>query len=267
MSSTPQPVDAPARIVQIPSLLTNSYRAIIAAFGENIIQLNAHGSVTTTNQSVIDELAEYGIIREQETKHRLTIDYTQLQNPDGTGVSNPLEKSARESILGHVNAILDGESHTVNPDLGVTSVTIRITDDRLREVTPARTEEFDLYFEAAPAEEGIREQTRRVNADRGLYTDLGFNVTNLNLHSVIETATKYTEQSDGRYLSWNGPEKDTRPRVNQQLAVRINDRLLPDQYGTLKQYHVVDDEVLELATSDIEESDTNDQPAESEVES
>ena len=104
-----------------------------------------------------------------------------------------------------------------------------------------------MYFEAAPAEEALREQTRRANAGRGLYTELGFNVINLNLHSVIETATKYTEQSNGQYWSWNGPKDDTRPNVNPQLSVRINDRILPDQYGLLKPYHVVADEVIDVA--------------------
>ena len=251
MSSTPQSVDAPAKIAQIPSLLTNSCRAVIDAFGENIIQLNAHGSVTTTNQTVIDELAEYGIIREQETKHRLTIDYTQLQSPDGTGVSNPLDESARDSILDHVTAILDAESNTVKPDLGVTSLTIRVTDDRLKEVTPARTSEFDLLFKSDQAEEPLRDKTRRLNSERGLYSELGFKIQNLNLRSVIETRTKFTQQSDGRYLSWQGPD-DVSPRSPERLAIRINKHVLPEPYGTLKPYRVADNEILELAEEEVD---------------
>jgi len=251
VSSTPQPVDAPAKIAQIPSLLTNSCRAVMDAFGENIIQLNAHGSITTTNQTVIDELAEYGIIREQETKHRLTIDYTQLQSPDGTGVSNPLDESARESILDHVTAILDAESNTVKPDLGVTSLTIRVTDDRLKEVTPARTSEFDLLFKSDQAEEPLRDKTRRLNSERGLYSELGFKIQNLNLRSVIETRTKFTQQSDGRYLSWQGPD-DVSPRSPERLAIRINKHVLPEPYGTLKPYRVADNEILELAEEEVD---------------
>ncbi len=220
-------------------------------FGENIIQLNAHGSVTTTNQTIVDELAAYGLIREQETKHRLTIDYTQLQNSDGTGVSNPLDEGARESVLDHVNAILDVDSHTVEPDLGVTSLTIRVTNERLKEVTPAQTSEFDLQFVADPAEEPLRDKTRRLNSERGLYNELGFNIQNLNLRSVVETQTKFTQQSDGRYLSWRGPE-DIRPRSPERLAIRINKHVLPDPYGTLKPYRVVDDTILELAEDEVD---------------
>jgi len=220
-------------------------------FGENIIQLNAHGSITTTNQTVIDELAEYGIIREQETKHRLTIDYTQLQSPDGTGVSNPLDESARESILDHVTAILDAESNTVKPDLGVTSLTIRVTDDRLKEITPARTSEFDLLFKSDQAEEPLRDKTRRLNSERGLYSELGFKIQNLNLRSVIETRTKFTQQSDGRYLSWQGPD-DVSPRSPERLAIRINKHVLPEPYGTLKPYRVADNEILELAEEEVD---------------
>ena len=249
------------RTTAIPALKTNSVRAILDAFGESIIQLKASSSVVTTNETLVEELREYGVLREQETKQQLEIDYTQLQDADSPDPDNPWDDDATESLFEHLDAILDAEAQSVNPDLAVQSFTIRITDEALQTVTPARTDEFDLYFEASPAEEGIREQTRRANAGRGLYTELGFNVTNLNLHSVIETATKYTEQSDGRYLSWNGPQKDTRPNTKPQLSVRINDRVLPEQYGTLKQYRVVDDEILELAAGEGDDGETEEQPA------
>ena len=251
MSSTSQPVDGPQRIEPIPSLLTNSFRVFLDVFGDEIIQIRAKGSVTTTNRTTVDELAEYGFTREQETNHRLTIDYTQLQEPNGTGVANPLDADAQESIVEHVNANLAIDTNSVDPDLAVTSVTIRVTDDRLREVTPAQTSEFDLKFVADPAEEPLRDRTRRLNSERGLYSELGFNIQNLNLLSVVETATKYTQQSDGEYLSWNGPG-DTRPNTSERLAIRINKHVLPDQYGILKPYRVVDDKILEVAEEEVE---------------
>lgn len=254
MSESHTESETPARTVGIPSLLTNSCRAVMETFGGEIIQLKAHGSVATTNQTIVDELAQYGLIREQQTNHRLMIDYTQLQNTDGSGVSNPLDEQAQQSILDQVDAILGLDSKTVEPDLAVTSVTIRITDERLAAVTPAQTAEFDLTFVADAAEEPIRETTQRLNKDRGLYTELGFNIQNLNLRSVIETETKYTQQSDGLYMSWRGPE-DIRPRSPDRLAVRINNHVLPDTYGTLKQYRVVDDSVLELA-EDTDDTET-----------
>jgi len=227
----------------IPSVLTNSARAILDAFGDDIISLTARGSVETTNQTVIESLRQYGVSREQRTNHRLSLEYERLRGTDGP--KNSLTTSAQEEILEEVEAILAVESNDVKPDLAVTSFTVRITNEQLQEVTPAQTPEFDLRFIADPAEPAIREPTKRLNVERGLYSDLGFKITNLNLHSVIETETKYHQQSDGRYLSWRGPE-DIRPRSPKKLAVRINNSVLPDRYGTLKRYFVTDDRILEL---------------------
>ena len=245
--STTSDVAGTERTISIPALTTNSARAILDAFGYSIIQIKASGSVVTTNQTLAEELREYGVLREQETTQRLDLDYTQLQGPEGSEPDNPWNDDAIDMIHNHIDAILGAESQAVKPDLAVESFTIRVTDESLQEVTPSRTAEFDLRFVAAPAEEAVREQTRRANADRGLYTDLGFNVTNLNLHEVVETSTKYTQQSDGKYWSWNGPKSDTRPNDDPQLAVRINDRILPDQYGMLKPYHVINNEVIDVA--------------------
>ena len=252
MSRATDVVTTTADITQIPSLLTNSCRAFLDAFGTDIIQLKAHGSVATTNQTVVDDLAEYGLIREQETNHRLTIDYTQIQDTNNTGPTNPLTEDAREAIIERIETILSDDASTVDPDLVVTSATIRITDEQLQEATAAVTPEFDLHFVADAAEDEVREQTRRANAGRGLYTELGFKLQNLNLRSVIETKTKYTEQSSGRYLTWQGPKNDVRPQSPDKLAVRINRRVLPDKYGTLKPYRVTEDEVLELVEDELE---------------
>ncbi len=255
MSSPSDTGEATSRTTMIPSLKTNSVRAMLDTFGESVIQLTANGSVVTPNETPIEDLREYGVLREQETKHKLDIDYTQLQSSSDSEPDNPWDDDAIDELYDNLNAILDVESQSVKPDLAVQSVTIRVTDEKLKEVTPARTAEFDLYFEAAPAEEVVREATRRANAGRGLYTELGFNVTNLNLHSVIETATKYNQQSDGEYFSWRGPEHDTRPNGNPQLAVRINDRVLPDQFGMLKPYHVITNEVIDVADDALDDDD------------
>lgn len=259
MSSAPSAGSRSQRTLQIPAVLTNSMRALVEYFGDNIIELRAHGSVTTTNQSIVEELREFGVIREQETNHRIDIDYTQLQTDDQEP-ANPLDGEARKEIDEHLQAVLGNDTLSVDPDLSVTALTIRVTDETLQEVTPAQTPEFDLRFVADPAEQAVREQTQRCNADRGLYSELGFNVHNLNLRSVVETAVKYSEQSDGRYLSWQGPE-DIRPRAPRKLAIRINDRILPDEYGLLKPYRVADDQVLEVdedkLTSEVAPNNTN----------
>ena len=233
----------PQRTVQIPSMLTNSLRAVVEAFGSEIIQLRASGSIETTNGRVLDDLREYGVSWEQQDQQRITVDYEQLPGADGP--VNPLDAEARETLLSEVEARLTPHETSVEPDLAVTQCTIRLTDERLQAVTPAQTSEFDLRLVSDPAEAPIREVTKRYNADRGLYSELGFTVRNLNLRSVIETETNYHQQTDGKYLSWGGPT-DIRPRSPERLAVRINEHVLPDAYGVLKPYVVTDDRVLEL---------------------
>jgi hypothetical protein len=240
--------------------LTNSLRAVLDAFGEDIIQLRAHSSVETTNATTADELRQYGVSREQRTNHRVCIDYEQLRGSDGP--ANPLSRDACEDILAEAETVLDVEGLTVEPDLAVTSVTVRTTNEALQEVTPAQSAEFDFSFVADPAEPPVRERTKRANATRGLYGELGFNLTNLNLRSVVETETKYHEQSDGRYLSWGGPS-DIRPRSPKRLAIRINEQVLPEEFGMLKPYQVTDDRVLEIPEDGLDAVDTHETTEES----
>lgn len=251
-SSTGIPASGYSQTAQIPSLLTSSLRAVFDSFGENIVSITANGSVETTNGTIAEELRKFGVTREQRTHHGLEVDFQQITK-DGNP-SNPLTSEARDQIIDEIDAVLDSEKVSVEPDLTVRSMTVRVTDERLEEVTPAQTPEFDLTFSADPAEPPIRERTRRKNADRGLYNELGFNITNLNLRSVVETATKYQEQMDGQYLSWGGPE-DIRPKTPAQLAIRINQHILPDEYGTIKPYEVTDDQVLEIREDELEGGD------------
>ncbi|MFC6722064.1 hypothetical protein [Halobacteriaceae bacterium SHR40] len=244
MSQTDSPTDEEIRrTVQIPSLLTNSLRAVLDAFGEDIIRLQASGSIETTNGTLLDDLREYGVAWEQQDQQRVTIDYEQLPGADGP--VNPLTADAQTDLLEEIETRLAPQDTSVEPDIAVTEFTIRITDDRLQAVTPAHTPEFDLRFVSDPAEPPIRDVTKRYNADRDLYSQLGFEVRNLNLRTVIETETKFHEQADGTCLSWGGPDQIW-ARVPERLAVRINDHVLPDAYGVLKPYVVTDERVLEL---------------------
>jgi len=97
MSSSPQSVDGPQKAVQILSLLTNSARAVLEAFGEDIIKLRAHGSVETSNRAILENLRQYGVSREQQTHQRITLDYERLLGSDGP--SNPLTENAQQDIL------------------------------------------------------------------------------------------------------------------------------------------------------------------------
>lgn len=243
--------DSP-RTVQIPSLLTNSLRVVLSEFGEQIIQLSAKGSVETTNSSFIDTLREYGLSWENTDKQRLNLDYEQLPGADPGEPVNPISADARENLLSEVAARLGPTEAGIKPDLAVSSVTIRVSEQDLQAVSPAHTSEFDIRLSSDPAEPGIREPTKRRNVERGLYEQLGFTIRNLNVRSVTETAAKHHEQSDGRYLSWGGPG-DTRPRSPTRLAVRINDLILPDEYGVLKPYIVSEDDTLTLDEDALEQ--------------
>lgn len=234
----------------IPSLLTNSFRAVVEHFGTDITSIHAEGSVETTNGSFINGLREYGVSREQRSCHRVRVEYERRGGRDGS--TNALTPDVQERIFEELDAILGADHLTSKPDLAVSEVTIRVEDERLQEVTPAQTPEFDLRFIADQAEGPAREVTKLLNDERGIYKQQSFNIRNLNLRSVEETETKYHQQTDGRYMSWQGPG-DIRPRSPERLAIRINDNILPEKYGTLKPYYVADDQILELPEDALED--------------
>ena len=245
MSSVAPPADEePTSTHLVPSLLTTSAKAVIEQFGSQIRTLRAHGSVETTNSRRIDEFREYGLEENQETTHRIAINYERIPGR-GDEIKNPLDEDITDELFKQVHTHLRTEAQTVDPDLTVTSVTIRVDEPRLREVTPAQTEQFDLTFVADPAEDAVRDLTKQRNADRGLFTDLGFNIQNLNLRTVEEVAAKHHKQSDGRYFAWQGPD-NVRPRAPTRLATRINAEILPDDYGILKPYVAVDNHALDI---------------------
>jgi len=117
----------------------------------------------TTNGTIAEELRKYGVAREQRTHRGLELDFQQLTSNGKP--SNPLTSGAREQIIDEIETVLDSEKISVEPDLTVTSMTLRVTEERLAEVTPAQTPEFDLTFVADPAEPPVRNRTKRQNAD------------------------------------------------------------------------------------------------------
>lgn len=241
-------------VIPIPSILTNSYRAIVEAFGDSIIELTANGSTITPNGSRIKELRKYAVTHEQDTHHRIEIDYSALTNGPNGEISNPLDSEARAAIDEYIITALDRDELNVQPDLSVTQLKVRITCEPLQEITAAQSSEFDLCFVADQAEDAVRDETRRLNSDRGLYDELDFNVKNLNIRSVVETATQLSQQSNWQCLSWQGPE-DVQPRIDNRLAIRVNKHILPDKYGKLKPYTVQDDHILDILGENFDELD------------
>lgn len=236
----------------IPAMLTNSYHAVVGEFGDSIISITAHGSITTTNPSEVEELRDYGVHQKMETNHQIQIDYSALHTgPDNERV-NSLDSQARDDIEEYILSTLDKDDAEVKPDLSVSELTIRVECEPLQEVTTAQSSTFDLTFIADPAEDAVRQATRRANADRGLYQDLNFNIENLNLRSVVESGTHLSDQRDWRCLSWQGP-KDIAPRSDDRVASRINDLILPDAYGTLKPYSATDDQYMDIVAEKLED--------------
>ena len=236
----------------IPSMLTNSFRVILEEFGESILSIQAHGSVTTTNPADIEELRDYGCQQKTETNHQIEIDYSALHTGSDSDCINPLDSDARDEIDEYISDTLDKEEYEVKPDLSVSMVTVRVDCQPLQEATNAQSSTFDLTFVADPAEDAVRHATRRANSDRGLYTELGFNIENLNLRSVVEARTEVKDQPDWQCLSWQGPH-DTKPRANDRLASRINELILPEEFGTLKPYSETDEQYLDILSDDFDD--------------
>ena len=98
MNATSEAAGTRKRPIAIPALKTNYARAILDAFGDSIIQLNARGGVVTPNEDLLDELREYAVFWEQKTKQILDIDYTQLQDSDSSEPDNPWDDAAIETL-------------------------------------------------------------------------------------------------------------------------------------------------------------------------
>lgn len=254
--------DVQGRTYFIPSMLTSSLRAMFQAFGEDIVELRAHGGPTTDNTERVDALREYGVSYRRRVHQEVQIDY-EKRGPKGDPI-NPLNKAARDEIISEIEAKLGGRQGAVTPDVPVKKLRVRIESEELKEAVPtARGTEFDLMFKSEKAEDAVKDRTRRLNSERGLYGSegMGWNIRNLNLHLVEETAAKFDGQSDPTCMSWHGRE-DIRPRIDggridgrSELMSTIEQVILPTEYSWLKPYVVMEDEMLDVPASLVDESD------------
>lgn len=229
------------QLFQVPSLLTNSTRAILNQFGDSIHELTANGTRETANRRSVDDLNDYGVYVEHPQVNALGINYRRREY-DGD-VVNPLTPQAVDRLEDEIDVQLNDEDLSVTPDVPVNKLTIRVTNDALQEAVGTRTATFDLTFVADKAENALLPQTKLVNAGRGLYSELGFAHMHLNLRSVVETAAQRHEQSSATVMSWGGPG-DLYPKSPDILAVRIVDQVLPDDIGFVKPYNVVNGEFI-----------------------
>jgi len=235
-STTAEPINE----TPIPSLLTNSGVEVLNAFGKEIIELEAEASIDNWNRREV--MRDYGLLHEQLARDKVTIDYHQITDADGM-VENPITDSKADRIIDNLARHLTSD-HSVEPDMAVSKLVVRVTSEAMMEASRATTDEFELTFISDPAGDA-RDVTEDKNFDKGLYDQMGFEYRNLNLHSVYETRAKYAEQSDGKLMGWGGPS-DTRPRCSTALAQAVRQDVLPDGFGALKWYVVTEDNVTEL---------------------
>jgi len=242
-----QEIDSP-----IPSILTTSAVEMMETFTTNIVEIKAKASDDTANPDPV--LREFGLHRKQTQSLSVMLDYQQIREHEsgrGVVVQNPLTEAAIEDIVHEVSLELGDRDMNVEPDLTVSKLVLNITSDALEAETRARSNEFELTFVSDPAQpapndnRGARSLTKQYNRDRGLYTELGFDIRNLNLHRVEETQAKYTNQGDALLMSWQGPG-DTRPRCDRTVASIIFDEVCPDEYSAVKWFGVSDADDTEL---------------------
>lgn len=234
----------PIREFPIPSMLTNSAVEMLDYFGDAIIEIEAQASMDTEN---IDELLrDYGLIWRQLQRQTVEFDYTQQRDLDGNP-HNPLTEEAIEEVLTELRRRLNDPDAAVAPDMAVSRLVVRMEVPRLREVTRAQSDEFELTFSSDPVMgEAAREATAAANVENRLYRDLGFEYRNLNLRKVVETRVKYTQQGQAELMGWGGPG-DTAGWCELPLARAVQETVLPEPYARLKFFHVDDANAVELA--------------------
>jgi len=240
MSQGTQPETTPVEETPIPSMLTNSAREVLEFFGPQIIEIEAEASLDNWNRDEL--LRDHGLMREQLTRQKVTLDYTEIRDEDGA--KNAMTDEIINDLFMKVNQHLDDFANDGTPDLAVSKLKVRAEVPEIEQATRAVSDEFELTFISDPAGDA-RELTEQKNYGKGLYHQLGFEYRNLNLRSVVETRAKYAEQSDGKLMGWGGPD-DVRPRCSTQLAQAVYATLLPEEFRALKWYTVGENDVTEL---------------------
>jgi hypothetical protein len=239
-------IDAP-----IPSILTTSAVEMLETFTTDIVKIKARGSHETRNGDSL--MREFGLDWTQTQRHEVTLDYRQIrEREEGKGivVQNPLTEAAVDNLIHELRLRLRPDAD-VEPDLTVDKLVLDATLPSLQDSTRAMSSGFELTFVSDPAHStpgdtrGARSLTREKNRDRGLYSELSWNIRNLNLRCVEETKVAYPEQGDGRIMSWQGPG-DTRINSPKEVASTIKEKVCPDDYAAMKRFGVSDENDTEL---------------------
>jgi hypothetical protein len=233
-------------VAEIPSILTNSAIEMMRTFTTDIVEIKAESSIDETNPDSL--IRDYGLHRRQTHRQSVELDYTAIRDDTGQ-IENPLTEEAVDKIIHEFELRLDDMTVDAQPDLAVKRMVLNVSLPELERKTNALSEEFELTFVSDPAEDNGEPndpaaKTRMKNRERRLYSDLSFDVQNLNLHGVVETRAKYTEQANGRIMGWGGPY-DKRPQTDPAVAPIVRS-VIPDEFEYLKEYGVTDTDELVL---------------------
>jgi hypothetical protein len=230
-------------------MLTNSAEVVMREFTDSIIEIEAESSIDNWNR---DELRrDYGMMRERLDRTKVSLDYHEIRDMDGNP-ENPLNSTQVDDLMHELNRRLKEVDGEAPADLAVSKLVLRLDVPEITPVTRSMSDEYELTFISDPATGEYRNRTEELNAEKGLYHELGFEYRNLNLRSVLETRAKYAEQGDAKLMGWGGPD-DIRPRCSTGLAQAVLSAVLPDEYAQMKTYRVTDENVLEVVEPDDEE--------------
>lgn len=246
MSQVDSPVE-PTDSTPIPTMLTNSGRAIMDHFGEQIIELKGDASKETRNKDEL--LRDYGLMREHAGRDIVSIDYRQITDRKGNP-ENELTEDAVSKIIQQITSNMPEYDDDTQVDLSIDKMVVVVESPEIRRVTEATSNEFEMTFVSDPAEDA--QATKEANVGKGMYALMNFEYRNLNLRSVCETKAKYAEQSDASVMGWGGPD-DPRPRCNKRLAQAVYE-MLPEEFSALKWYKTGAEDTIELSSIQTEVS-------------
>jgi hypothetical protein len=247
MSVEQTPYEEYDKVAEIPSILTNSAVEILEAFTTDIIEIRAESCIDETNGESL--MREYGLQRKQTHRQSVKLDYTAITDNTTGEVQNPLTEAAVDNIVHEIGLRLDDMTVDAQPDLAVWKLVLNVRLPELERKTRALSDEFELTFVSDPAEDRGETRdpaalTRMKNRDRRLYSDLSFNVQNLNLRSVVETTAEYTEQGNSKIMGWGGPD-DNRPNTAPGVADSVYN-IIPEEYAWVKDYSITETNELVL---------------------
>jgi len=217
------------------TILTTSAKQILKHYNEQIVNIKARGGSYGTNKVIIDD--NYGISINNPGSTYMSIQYKQKRD-EGGNILNLLSEGKVEEICKDIDARFDSyynEKEDVKylPDLAVESFEIEVTDDKLRKLSSANTNVFDILFVSDIVEDdNLKEKVKNKNSDYGLYKMQGFKFRALNMHQIIETVEKYGQVKKQYIQEWNGIN-DVHPKAPIKIAQHIATNYLPKNYGDI----------------------------------